>query len=189
MPGFESLGRLLDAAESAAPVDAVAAVTGEAGRRLGASAVSFLIADTSGRALVRLVHVPLDADEVPFDRTDGEERASTLPFDGGPMERVVRTQRLEVVPPADGPGRGHWTVLAPVTERGEAIGLLELLLPVEPDAAETAEMAALAHLLAFVVLANRQHTDLFEWGHRTPPPVRDLRRQRLRDRRRAAAPG
>jgi serine phosphatase RsbU (regulator of sigma subunit) len=60
-------------------------------------------------------------------------------------------------------------VLAPVTERGEAIGLLEFLLPDEPDATATREVAQLAHLLAFVVIANRRHTDLYEWGQRTRP--------------------
>jgi serine phosphatase RsbU (regulator of sigma subunit) len=60
-------------------------------------------------------------------------------------------------------------VLAPVTERGEAIGLLEFLLTEEPDAGAVGDMAQLAHLLAFVVIANRRHTDLFEWGQRTRP--------------------
>lgn len=63
----------------------------------------------------------------------------------------------------------QWRVLAPVTERGEAIGLLELLLPDEPAPEVVAEVAQLAHLLAFVVIANRRHTDLYEWGQRTRP--------------------
>ncbi|MFG1914421.1 hypothetical protein [Micromonospora sp. NPDC048898] len=67
------------------------------------------------------------------------------------------------------PGDGHWTVLAPVTERGEAIGLLEIDLPDEPDTATVAEIARTAHALAFVVIANRRHTDLFEWGQRSTP--------------------
>jgi serine phosphatase RsbU (regulator of sigma subunit) len=175
--GMDSLNHLLNAAESAAPVDAVSALTREAGRRLRASSVSFLVTDTSGRALVRLVHVPLGAVEPapgasapePGDRSQGEEQARTLPFDGGPMERVVRSQRLEVLPPERRTGRQEWTVLAPVTERGEVIGLLELVLPEEPDKDDTAEIASLAHLLAFVVIANRRHTDLFEWGHRSRP--------------------
>jgi len=85
------------------------------------------------------------------------------------MERVVRSQRHEVVPPERLAGQDNWTVLAPVTERGEVIGVLELLLPEEPDKDDTAEIASLAHLLAFVVIANRRHTDLFEWGHRSRP--------------------
>ena len=54
-----------------------------------------------------------------------------------------------------------------MTERGEVIGLLELLVPHEPDPDALAEIARLAHLLAFVVIANRRHTDLYEWGQRS----------------------
>ena len=92
-----------------------------------------------------------------------------LPFDGGPMERVVRRQRPEVIAPGRRCGRDHWTVLAPVTERGEVIGVLELLLPEQPGEEDTAEIVSLGHLLAFVVIANRRHTDLFEWGQRSRP--------------------
>lgn len=175
-----SWARLLDAAEAASPVDAVEAVTSELGQALGATEVSFLIADLSGRALVRLAHVPRgdsDLDAAPTgrlrvsgERRDAEESATVLPFDGGPREQAVRTQRVQVlapgdVDPASAPGE-HWTVLAPMTERGEVIGLLELCLPREPSPDTVAEIARLAHLLAFVVIANRRHTDLFEWGQR-----------------------
>ena len=159
------------------------AVTRELGNRLQAISVSFLIVDTSGRAVVRLVHVPLAAaGDVPPDsapappatgngrRTVGHESATMLPFDGGRMEQVVRSQRLDVAPTSDaGSASTSWTVLAPVTERGEVIGLLELVLPAEPDKDDTTEIATLAHLLAFVIIANRRHTDLYEWGHRTRP--------------------
>jgi serine phosphatase RsbU (regulator of sigma subunit) len=40
-------------------------------------------------------------------------------------------------------------------------------LPHEPDRDVLAEVAQLAHLLAYVVIANRRHTDLFEWGRRS----------------------
>jgi hypothetical protein len=43
------LRRLLDAAEDASPVSSVEAVTRELGLALGATSVSFLIADLSGR--------------------------------------------------------------------------------------------------------------------------------------------
>lgn len=173
---MEALTRLLDAIESAAPVDAVSAVTREVGLRLRASEVSFLIADTSGRALVRLAHIPLGTAAPPPgapppehpSRSHGEESALTVPFDGGPMERVVRSQQSLVLPPAPH-ARDGWQVLAPVTERGEVIGVLELRLPQEPAKEDVAEIASLAHLLAFVVIANRRHTDLFEWGHRSRP--------------------
>ena len=96
-----------------------------------------------------------------------------MPFDGGPAEQAVRTQEVQVVAPDPGrpesDGAGSWLVLAPVTERGEVIGLLELTLPDQPDTASLGEIAQLAHLLAFVVIANRRHTDLYEWGQRTRP--------------------
>ena len=153
---------MLAAAENAAPVDAVEAVTRELGVALGARSVSFLIADLSGRALVRLAHVPLDRGGA--GRRDGEELATVVPFDGGPAEQALRTQTPQVLTHARG-----CRVLAPVTERGEMIGLLELVLPAEPETRLLDEIARTAHALAFVVIANRRHTDLFEWGQRTTP--------------------
>jgi serine phosphatase RsbU (regulator of sigma subunit) len=173
------LARILDAAEAASPVDAVEAVTRELGVALGATEVSFLIADLSGRALVRLAHAPLgevgdrtaDGRTEPVERRDAEELATVLPFDGGPAEQAVRTQTVQVVPPSgrapEAPDRAQWTILAPMTERGEVIGLLELQVPHEPASDTLAEIARLAHLLAFVVIANRRHTDLYEWGQRS----------------------
>ena len=58
-------------------------------------------------------------------------------------------------------------VLAPVTERGEALGLLQLSLPSAPDASVLAQITRIGHVLAFVVIANRRHTDLFEWAQRS----------------------
>lgn len=153
---------MLDAAENASPVEAVEAVTRELGAALGALSVAFLIADLSGRALVRLAHVPLGG--AGTGRRDGAELATVLPFDGGPAEQALRTQTAQVVTRPDG-----WTVLAPVTDRGEAMGLLEMVLPNEPDPRDLAEIGRTAHVLAFVVIANRRHTDLFEWGQRTTP--------------------
>lgn len=167
---------MLAAAEAASPVDAVEAVTRELGLALGATKVSFLIADLSGRAVVRLAHIQLhaadggdiDSPVVSGERRAMEESATVEPFDGGPAERAVRTQEVQVAAPhprhADSDG---WVVLAPVTERGEVIGLLELTLPDRPDTGTLGEIAELAHMLAFVVIANRRHTDLFEWGQRT----------------------
>ncbi len=172
------VGRVLRAAESASPLEAVAAVARELGAVFDAAAVSFLIADLSGRALVRLVHVPLVGGKADVrtplgrgERRDLEESATVVPFDGGPAEQAVRTQTVQVLTPdpaQSGDGAlGWWRVLAPVTERGESIGLLELYLSQEPDAETVAAIGEVAYLLAFVVIANRRHTDLFEWGQRT----------------------
>lgn len=167
---------MLDTAEAASPVDAVEAVTRELGAALGAVTASFLIADLSGRALVRLAHVVVaESDARPHDsvgdRWDVEESAVQLPFDGGPVEEALRSQQLRVLPPGDSYPGGvrvdQWTVLAPVTERGEVLGLLEMSLPVEPTVDVLAEITRTAHLLGFVIIANRRHTDLFEWGQRS----------------------
>jgi serine phosphatase RsbU (regulator of sigma subunit) len=178
----EAVISALDAAEATSPVEAVESVTRVLGLALDATSVSFLVADLSGRGLVRLAHVPLSAADQDNsrktslragERRDVEELATVLPFDGGPEEQVVRTQNVQVLAPDSESGvPGHpdqWRVLSPVTERGEVIGLLEFLLPAEPDLEAIGDMAQLAHLLAFVVIANRRHTDLYEWGQRTRP--------------------
>jgi serine phosphatase RsbU (regulator of sigma subunit) len=175
-----ALSRVLDAAEDSSPVEAVEAVTRELGAALGATAVSFLIADLSGRALVRLgrggtsVASTGTGRHTPEDRRDASDFARVLPFDGGPAEQALRTQTVQVLPPAstssvEGSPSSRWTVLAPVTERGEVLGLLEMFLPAEPDPATLAEIARTAHLLSFVLIANGRHTDLFEWGQRSTP--------------------
>jgi serine phosphatase RsbU (regulator of sigma subunit) len=171
---------LLEAAEAASPVDAVGAVTAQLGRVLNATEVAFLIADLSGRALVRMTLAPLDRSEGaqggPADqptRLSGRESAQVLPFDGGPMERTLREQIVSVTSVG-----AEWRVLAPVTERGEALGLLELVLPEEPDEVALEEVRQTAHALAFVVIANRRHTDLFEWAQRNTPPTLSAEIQR-----------
>ena len=134
--GATALGSVIAAAEAASPVEAVESVTRELGRALEASEVSFLIVDLSGRALVRLAHVPLRSEaggrppRAQGERCDAEESATVVRFDGGPEEQAIRIQQVQVLGPEQQDGgakrAGHWRVLAPVTERGEAIGLLEL---------------------------------------------------------------
>ncbi len=153
---------MLLAVEKAAPVEAVEAVTRTIGLSLDALWVSFLVADMSGRALVRLVHVPIG--DVPGARRQDEDIAIVLPFDGGPQEQALRAQQVLVEQTGD-----HFVVRAPVTQRGEAIGLLELALPTAPTPAIVQRVSRAGHTLAFVVIANRRHTDLFEWGQRTTP--------------------
>jgi serine phosphatase RsbU (regulator of sigma subunit) len=130
---------------------------------LGATSVSLLITDLSGRALVRLAHVS-DGTLASGVRRDDEERGTVLPFDGGPAEQALRSQEVQVLPPDRDPS---WTLLAPITERGEALGLLELELPAEPSPAVVEEVRRTAHVLGYVVIASRRHTDLYEWGQRS----------------------
>ncbi|MDQ0710746.1 hypothetical protein QFZ55_000198 [Streptomyces luteogriseus] len=79
---------------------------------------------------------------------------------------VIRPQR----PGAEDKGEGALVrIVAPVTNRGDAIGLLELFLPAAPDADAMREIGETAHALAYLVIANRSYTDVYQWGRRTSP--------------------
>jgi serine phosphatase RsbU (regulator of sigma subunit) len=154
------LRRLLAAVEDAPPFSASDVVGQRLASALGAREVSFLIADYSGHALVRLGHAASSA----ATRTQGDETAERVPLRGSPQGGALATQTVEVEHGVDGT-----RLFAPVTNRGEAIGVLELLLGEAPDDHVLAEVAAAAHALAYVIIANRRFTDLFEWGQRSVP--------------------
>ncbi len=150
----------MEAVEAASPVDAVQAVTARLAATLGAAHVSFLIADLAGRALVRLGNGEGPADA----RRQGHESAETVPLTDSVVARVLAEQR-----PLSVGVSGGCRLLAPVSQRGEVVGLLEVFLDAEPSDEAVQAVERAAHLLAFVVIANRRHTDLFEWGQRTTP--------------------
>src|SRR5579871_6657372 len=153
------LGDLLAAVENAPPVAAVDVVGELLAQAIDASAVAFLIADFSGDALIRLSH-----DEMPAVGSRNREFGVRVALDGSAHGRALADQAVQVDPEGDG-----WRVLAPVTNRGEAIGVLELPLPADPGAGSRADVALAAHALAYVVIANRRFTDLYEWGKRSVP--------------------
>jgi serine phosphatase RsbU (regulator of sigma subunit) len=154
------LGRLLAAVENAPPVAAADVLGQHLVEEMGAREVSFLIADFSGRALIRLGH----AGREDATRAHGRETAELVPLEGSPQGRALATQTVEVEVGADAT-----RVYAPVTNRGEAIGVLELTLTEAPDEQAVADVALAAHALAYVVIANRRFTDLFDWGQRSVP--------------------
>src|SRR5215218_782892 len=154
------LGQVLAAVENAPPVAAADVVGQRLTAALEAREVSFLIADFSGQALVRLGHTGSEA----ASRTQGRETAERVPLTGTPHGRALASQTVAV--------ERHTAevhVFAPVTNRGEAIGVLEVRLPGDPDAQALADVALAAHVLAYVVIANRRFTDLFAWGQRSVP--------------------
>ena len=155
-----SLNALLAAVEAAPPVAAVDVLAAELAEAIGAREVSFLIADFSGRSLIRLGH----SGGVGALRLQGKETAERVPLAGTPHGRALTAQAVEVVV-EDGNSR----LFAPVTSRGEAVGVLELALEDLPTAETVADVALAAHFLAYVVIANRRYTDLFEWGQRSVP--------------------
>lgn len=155
--GQSALPRLLTAAETAAPVDAVDVVAEDLRRRLDATNVSFLIVDLTGRAVARLSTTGSVA---------GGREAERIPLPGSVYEWVIRTQRLH----QEKTGGGQ-RVIVPVTNRGDTIGLLELLLPAAPGEDVLAAVGEAAHILAYIVIANGRFTDLYVWGKRSRPPT------------------
>ena len=154
------LRSLLTRAEAAAPVGVVDAVAAAMIEMLGAREVSFLIADFSGRTLNRLGHTV--ANGSPGSRS--EETAAYVPLEGSAYGSALAGQRSVLL--REG---ADTRILAPVTSRGEAVGVLELTLPYEPAQATLEDVELAAHQLAYMVIANRRYTDLFEWGQRTVP--------------------
>ena len=160
------LNDVLLAVEKAAPVDAVEAVTRSIGLSRDAVWVSFLVADMSGRAVVRLVHVPIR--DLPGARRQDEDVAMVLRSDGGPQEQALRAQQVLVEDVGD-----QFVVRAPATQHGEAIGLLEIPLSVAPGDATVRTVSRAAHTRAFVVIANRRHTEPGLRGRTHPPTAGD----------------
>lgn len=152
----DELPRLLTAAETAAPVDAVDVVAEDLRQRFEATKVSFLIVDLTGKALTRLSTASAR------EAGRGVERIDLF---GSVYGQVVRTQRLY----RETTGQGQ-RVIAPVTNRGDAIGLLELLLPADPGETVLEAIGEAAHALAYIVIANGRFTDLYIWGKRSRPP-------------------
>ena len=151
---------LLAAVEDAPPFSAADVLGERLAGELDAREVSFLIADFSGHALIRLGHAGSSA----ATRVQGDETAERVPLRGGPAGRALASQTVVLEHGAEAT-----RVFAPVTNRGEAIGILELLLNEAPDDHVLAEVAFAAHALAYVIIANRRYTDLFEWGQRSVP--------------------
>ncbi|WP_043476549.1 PP2C family protein-serine/threonine phosphatase [Kitasatospora sp. MBT66] len=149
------LVEVLAAAEAAAPVDSLSVVARNLRNRFAARYVSFLFVDTAGRRLLR-VHDAAGAEE-------HEDRAEQVPLSGSSAyDEVLRGQKLVLTP--DG-GQGQ-RILAPVTNRGDTLGVLELFLAeATPDVLGQVQEAA--HALAYIIVTDRRFTDLYHWGNRT----------------------
>lgn len=152
-PERMGLAGVLAAAEEAAPFASLDVVSGNLRERFGARDVAFLFVDIVGRRLVRV-----------GERTVAQAapRAEQIPLVGSVYDEVLRAQRITRVP-GGGPLQ---RVLAPVTNRGDTIGVLELSLPdASAEVLERVEEAA--HALAYIVVTDRRFTDLYQWSRRT----------------------
>jgi hypothetical protein len=112
-----SLNALLAAVEAAPPIAAVDVLAAALAEAIGAREVSFLIADFSGQSLIRLGH----SGGTGALRLQGKETAERVPLAETPQGRALAAQAVEVI----AEDRGA-RLFAPVTSRGEAVGVLEL---------------------------------------------------------------
>ncbi|MCX6465019.1 MAG: PP2C family protein-serine/threonine phosphatase [Pseudonocardiales bacterium] len=158
---FPDLASLLARVEEVSPVEAVDALADELADRLDADQVCFLILDLGGRAVARFAGSRANAAR---DREEGEPHAITEDLAGSPAERVLRSQ----LPERDAYGDGV-RLTVPVTDRGDAIGVVELALRWRPDERDVAAIVELGRAMAYVVVACRRYTDLFEWAQRSTP--------------------
>ncbi|MFJ6540302.1 PP2C family protein-serine/threonine phosphatase [Streptomyces sp. NPDC003656] len=149
------LTEVLEAAEAAAPVASLDVVARNLRDRFGAEYVSFLFVDLVSSGVVRVTEETA---------TQQGRHAEQIPLTDSVYEEVLRTQK---VMRAAGGGTGQ-RVLAPVTNRGDTIGVLELWLP-EVTEEVLEQVAEAAHALAYIVVTDRRFTDLYHWGQRTTP--------------------
>ncbi|MFH9405118.1 PP2C family protein-serine/threonine phosphatase [Streptomyces sp. NPDC017638] len=151
--GF-GLDEVLRAAEDAAPVESADVVARNLEKRFSASEVSFWLVDMIGQEAVRL----------PRAGTAAQTRGQTerVKLADSVYDRVLRSQRLHQEPDEEGGCR----LVAPVTNRGDCIGVLDLAVP-EADEAVRDAVTQAAHALAYIVVTDRRFTDLYHWGRRT----------------------
>ena len=155
------LRALLAAVEDASPVDVVDSLSQELVRSVDAHHVGLLIANFSGDALVRLSHVSGTDPAL----AGHNERAEAVPLAGTAHGRVLFSQSPEIVRQYD----NGWLALVPITERGDAIGLLEVTFADKPSDDVLRDLVAATHAWTYALIASRRHTDLFEWAQRDIP--------------------
>lgn len=149
------IGELLTATAQESPVESVDMITRDLAWRFGATAVSFLIVDLTGKALVRVSAVGAGGRSAEAERVE---------LHGSAYAQVVRAQRPLHEPL---PESGMLRLILPVSNRGDPIGLLDLILPPDPDEQTLASLRETARVLAYIVIADQRYTDLYTWGKRT----------------------
>ena len=153
-PDRMGLAEVLAAAEATAPGRSLDVVARNLRDRFEARYVSFLFLDVVGRRLLRV------SEQGTTQQGHSAQRVSLA--GSGVYDDVLRRQEL-VQTPANGQGS---RALAPVTNRGDTIGVLELFLTrVTPEVLQQVKEAA--HALAYIIVTDRRFTDLYHWGNRT----------------------
>lgn len=149
------ISALLTAVEDVSPAEAMSVAADVLRRTLGVRSATFLIADAAGSTLV-----------------DPAQPEGRFDLDGSDPGRAWREQRTV--------HDGHGWAYTPVTVRGDALGVLAVQMPAhdpgadvpggaEPalDATTAGQLAAVAHALGYVLIANQRHTDRYETAMRS----------------------
>ncbi|MHB2021665.1 MAG: PP2C family protein-serine/threonine phosphatase [Candidatus Xenobia bacterium] len=155
-----NLEKLFNAVDTAAPIAGVEVIAAALADEVNAFEVSFLIADFSGHSLVRLSHT----DRHRGDGSLSRERAQNVPIEESPQGQALAAQQIVMREE-----HGATWLFAPVSLRGEAVGVLEMCFGEEPEQAVLECVTVAAHVLAYVLIANRRLTDVFEGGQRSLP--------------------
>ena len=145
---------------AASPVEAIDVMADGLATLTDATEVQFLITNVTHRAMVRFAGSHANAARARQER----HAVPVVPLPGTEYEQVLRRQQVVRVP-ADGGER----ILVPVTESGDALGVIDLRLPRQADACAFADIWAVAEALARVVVASRRHSDLMDWAQDTAP--------------------
>jgi serine phosphatase RsbU (regulator of sigma subunit) len=145
---------------AASPVEAIDVMADGLGTLIGATDVQFLITNVTHRAVVRFAGSRANAAKV--QQENG--RVPVVPLQGTDYERVLRGQQVLRIPQGDGE-----RILVPVTESGDALGVIDLRLPHKADHQAFADIASVAEALARIVIASRRHSDLMDWAQDTAP--------------------
>ena len=149
------ISALLTAVEDVSPAEAMSVAADMLRRTLGVQSATFLIADAAGSTLV-----------------DPANPDGRFELDGTDPGRAWREQRTV----HDGQGWAY----TPVTVRGDALGVLAVQMPAQDpgvdapkgtdamhDATTAGQLAAVAHALGYVLIANQRHTDRYETAMRS----------------------
>lgn len=149
------ISALLTAVEDVSPAEAMSVAADVLRQTLGVQSATFLIADAAGSTLV-----------------DPAKPEGRFDLDGSDPGRAWREQRTV--------HDGHGWAYTPVTVRGDALGVLAVQMPksdpgtdvpggADPaqDVTTAGQLAAVAHALGYVLIANQRHTDRYETAMRS----------------------
>jgi serine phosphatase RsbU (regulator of sigma subunit) len=153
------LPTLLARARAASPVEAVDVLADDLRALLDAIEVRFLVTNVTGRSAVVYAGTGANAARV---RENGE-RPELIPLPGTPYETALRAQTLL----RRAGGNGGETILAPVSDHGDALGVIEVQLDRAATTRGIEDLLGVTGVLAHLLIAVRRHSDLEDWAEST----------------------